>query len=115
MRARRRVVSIPRGATIEAARRIARESGYSRFPVGTESLDAVDGVVCVRDLFEARERGPQGAIEPLVQPALIVPETKTARELLSEMRLAQRHMAFVVDEHGVGGGRGRRPTGRRDL
>lgn len=101
MTPRGRVVFVPRGATIEAALRIARESGYSRFPVCTESLDAVDGVVYVRDLFEARERGQQGNVEPLVQPALIVPETKAARDLLAEMRLAQRHMAFVVDEHGA--------------
>lgn len=99
MTPRGRVVGIPRGASIEAALRVARESGYSRFPVHAGDLDTVDGVVYARDLYEARQRG--GDIAALVQPALVVPESKKAKELLTEMRLAQRHMAFVVDEHGM--------------
>jgi putative hemolysin len=101
MTPRSRVVAIPRGASIEAALRIARESGYSRFPVHAGGLDTVDGVVYARDLFEARERGRQGDIAALVQPALVVPTSKKAKELLAEMRLGQRHMALVVDEHGM--------------
>ncbi len=99
MTPRSRVVGIPRGAGIEGALRVARESGYSRFPVHAGDLDTVDGVVYARDLYEARERG--GEVAALVQPALVVPESKKAKELLAEMRLAQRHMAFVVDEHGM--------------
>ena len=93
------VVGIGRGASVEAALRVARESGYSRFPVHAGDLDSVDGVVYARDLYEARQRG--GDVAALVQPALVVPESKKAKELLTEMRLAQRHMAFVVDEHGM--------------
>jgi len=99
MTPRSRVVGIPRDTSIEAALRVARESGYSRFPVHDGGLDTMDGVVQVRDLYEARERG--GGIAGLVQPALVVPPSRKARELLAQMRLAQRHMAFVVDEHGM--------------
>jgi putative hemolysin len=99
MTPRGRIVGITRGASVEAALRVARESGYSRFPVHAGDLDSVDGVVYARDLYEARQRG--GDIAALVQPALVVPESKKAKELLTEMRLTQRHMAFVVDEHGM--------------
>lgn len=99
MTARGRVVGIPRDISIESALRLARESGYSRFPVYAGSLDTVDGVVYTRDLYEARERG--GDIASLVQPTLVVPASKRARDLLPEMRQAQRHMALVVDEHGM--------------
>ncbi len=101
MTPRSRVVAIPRDASIEAALRITRESGYSRFPVHTGSLDAIDGVLYARDLFEARERGHQGSVAALVKPAPVVPSSKKAKELLAEMLRAQRHIAFVVDEHGV--------------
>jgi putative hemolysin len=100
MTPRSRVVAIPRGASIDAALRIARESGYSRFPVQT-GLDTIDGVVYARDLFDARDRGRQGDIASLVRSALIVPTSKKAKDLLPEMRLAQRHLALVVDEHGL--------------
>jgi putative hemolysin len=101
MTPRSRVVALPGGASIDAALRVARESGYSRFPVHEGGLDRVDGVVHVRDLFEAGENGRQDDITALVQPALIVPPSKRAKELLVEMRMAHRHMALVVDEHGI--------------
>ena len=102
MTPRSRVVGIPRGTSVEAALRVARESGYSRFPIHAGSLDAVDGVVYARDLFEAREAG--GDITALVEPALVVPASMKAKDLLAEMRQGQRHMAVVVDEHGTTAG-----------
>lgn len=101
MTPRSRVVSVNRGATIEEALRIVRESGYSRFPVDAGALETVDGITYARDLFEAHERGHPTDITPLVQPALLVPQSKKARELLTEMRLTHRHMVLVVDEHGI--------------
>jgi putative hemolysin len=99
MTPRTQVVGIPRGTSIEAALRVARESGYSRFPVHAGALDTIDGVVHARDLYEARERG--GDIAALVQPALAVPAVKKASDLLAEMQRGQRHMALVIDEHGM--------------
>jgi putative hemolysin len=100
MTSRSRVVGIPRSSSIEAALRIARESGYSRFPVYERDLDSVDGVIHAKDLFEARERGAESAISPLVRPALVAPVARKAKDLLADMRRAQTHMALVVDEHG---------------
>jgi len=101
MTPRSRVVAVPRGSDVESALRIARESGYSRLPVWAQDAAAIDGVVYARDLYEARRRGRPPDITPLVRPALVVPETKKAKELLAEMRRVQRHMALVVDEHGA--------------
>ncbi len=102
MTSRSRVVGIPRGASVEEALRIARESAYSRFPVQTGGPDTIDGVVYARDLYEARARGRTGEIAALVQAALVVPPWRKARDLLAEMRRAQRHMAFVLNEQGTG-------------
>jgi putative hemolysin len=99
MTPRSRVVGIPRGTSLEAALRIVRESGYSRLPVFAGSLDKVHGVVYARDLYEARERG--GDVADLVRPVPLVPTSKKAKDLLAEMRAAQRHMALVVDEYGM--------------
>jgi putative hemolysin len=101
MTPRSRVVALPRSSSIEAALRVARESGYSRLPVYSGDLDAIDGIVHARDLFEAREHPRQGDIGPLVQPALVAPTSKKARELLVEMRAGHGHMVLVVDEHGA--------------
>jgi len=100
MTSRARVIGIPRSSSVEAALRIARESGYSRFPVYERDLDSVDGVIHAKDLFEARERGAEPPISSLVRPALVAPVTRKAKDLLADMRRAQTHMALVVDEHG---------------
>jgi putative hemolysin len=101
MTPRSRVTGVRRGTSLEDALRIARDSGFSRLPVHGADLDDVDGIVYARDLFEARERGRHPGLGSLVRPALLVPATKKARELLADMRRAQRHMALVVDEHGA--------------
>jgi putative hemolysin len=76
------------------------ERAYSRYPVGRGSLDRVVGVVHVRDLVIAARREPTTTIGELVQPALVVPETKDLGALLRELRENRRHMAIVVDEYG---------------
>lgn len=101
MTARNRVIGVPRGSTVPTALEIARKSGYSRFPVYAPDLDTIDGVVYARDLYEAQQRGHPADIDALVQPTLMAPATKKARELLSEMRRARRHMVFVADEQGA--------------
>jgi len=101
MTPRAQVVGIAHDATLEAALRVAKESGYSRLPVHGPTLDDVHGVVHARDLYEAalRKDGAAG-IDGLVRPTLVVPETKKSSELLAEIRRARIHMAMIVDEHG---------------
>ena len=81
----------------------AVESPYTRYPVYRESLDDLIGIVHVRDLFIALyERGPDGvALEPLVRPAFVVPETKRLAALLADFRRTRQHLALVVDEYGA--------------
>jgi len=101
MTPRSRIVGIPRGSTIEAALRIAGESGYSRFPVYATDLDVIDGIVDARDLYEARRRDGAGGIAAVVRPALVVPASRKAPAVLTDMRREQRDMALIVDEHGT--------------
>jgi putative hemolysin len=101
MTPRSRIVGIPSGSSLEEALRIASESGYSRFPVYRGDLDTIEGVVYARDLYEAERRGKPRDLSALLQRAFVVPITKNARDLLAEMRRGRRHMALVVDEHGM--------------
>jgi CBS domain containing-hemolysin-like protein len=100
MTPRSQVVGLARAASLQEAVQVARESGYSRFPVYDGTLDDVQGLVHARDLYEAALRGDVSGIGSLVRPGLVVPETKKASELLAEIRRAGIHMVMVVDEHG---------------
>ena len=78
------------------------DSPYTRYPVYRGSLDEVEGILHVRDLFKALyDQGIENVdIGALVRPAYMVPETKDLAAMLAEFRRANQHMALVVDEYG---------------
>ena len=76
------------------------KSGYSRFPVGTESLDNVTGIVQAKDLLAANLAGRPMDLKALVQQPLFVPRTISALALLESFRSSGQHIALVVDEYG---------------
>src|SRR5919199_1145901 len=78
------------------------DSPYTRYPVYRGSLDEVEGILHVRDLFSALyDQGIENVdIAALVRPAYMVPETKDLAAMLAEFRRANQHMAVVVDEYG---------------
>ncbi|WP_448585651.1 hemolysin family protein [Thermaurantiacus sp.] len=78
-----------------------RETGHTRMPLYRGSLDAVVGMLHMKDLFlvlaEGREPPP---IASLMREVLFVPPGKPVLDLLADMRRARTHMAIVVDEFG---------------
>lgn len=77
------------------------EAKHSRYPVISDSLDDIKGILLAKDLLPLLlERDAPGHIRGLVRPATIVPETKRLDVLLREFREQRYHMAIVVDEYG---------------
>lgn len=77
------------------------DSGYSRAPVYTDSIDNIVGLVYLKDLLatwlKEHENRP---IKHYLREAYFVPEAKKLDDLLAEMQAKQIHMAIVVDEYG---------------
>lgn len=94
------IVAVSRATSLEDALDLALAAGHRRLPVYRESLDNIDGVVRLRDLIAARNDGDVG-LESIVYEPLVVPESKSVTELLSDMQDQNNHMAVVVDEYGV--------------
>ena len=79
------------------------ESGFSRMPVYRDSIDAVVGILYVKDVFHLLWTDPATAEQPaaqVVRPAYFVPDTKPIDELLAELRARRTHIAICVDEFG---------------
>jgi putative hemolysin len=78
------------------------DSPYTRYPAYKETLDRIEGILHVRDLFKALyERGVDNVvIADLLRKPYYVPETKDLAALLTEFRAQNQHMAIVVDEYG---------------
>lgn len=93
------VVALEAPVTPEEVARAVRESGHSRFPVYHETLDQLDGVLFVKDLFRMDEPSTEAIMRRLREP-FVVPETRRVLELLQEMRQRRIAFAVAVDEYG---------------
>lgn len=79
------------------------ESGHSRFPVYDESIDDIQGMVHVKELFRTHyQQGiqPHVTLERFVRPTLFVPEDKPINALLAMMQQQRIRTVIVADEHG---------------
>jgi CBS domain containing-hemolysin-like protein len=98
------MVFVERHKTLRQAMSLALRSGFSRIPVIGEGLDDVIGVVYLKDLvrrvYEHRDAETAERVETIMRPAVFVPDSKPADELLREMQAQRTHVAIVVDEYG---------------
>jgi CBS domain containing-hemolysin-like protein len=93
------IVAIEATASVDDLRRVMRETKFSRLPVFGENLDDIVGVVTVHDLVEYDGDAAE-PVRPLMRPALLVPETKKAADLLKEFQAKRTTFAVAIDEYG---------------
>lgn len=77
-----------------------KESGHSRFPVYSESIDNVIGVLYVKDLIFGLDKNQPVELEKLIRKAYFVPESKRIDTLLREFKRRHLHIAIAIDEYG---------------
>lgn len=95
MRPRTEIVACEINATKEELYQIFIESGYSKIPIYEGSLDAIQGVVYLNDLFTEFNH-----ITEIMKPINFYPETKPSIELLKEFISEGISIAIIVDEYG---------------
>lgn len=100
MHSRLDVVAIEAETAFDKLIETVIDSGYSRIPVYTESLDNINGVLYVKDLLQHLDKKEEFIWMPLVRPAFFVPENKKINDLLQEFQEKKIHLAIVVDEYG---------------
>ncbi|NEN06484.1 HlyC/CorC family transporter [Diaminobutyricibacter tongyongensis] len=98
------MVTIDTTAGLGTAMGLFLSKGVSRVPVIDGDPDEVVGVLYLRDVAKLSFESPLGVDEvtmgDLARPALFVPESKKADQLLRQMQLESNHLAMVVDEYG---------------
>jgi CBS domain containing-hemolysin-like protein len=80
--------------------RLFSESKYSRIPIYTESIDAITGIVHIKEVFDAVVKNETRPVSELARPPYFVSETKKVSELLREFQSEHLQVAVVVDEFG---------------
>lgn len=93
------VVWVEADQPVSALRRVARDSGHSRFPVRRD--DQVVGTVHVKDLIAVPTAlHDETRMADIAAPTLLVSESEPARGLLGRFRGETRTFGVVVDEYG---------------
>jgi putative hemolysin len=75
-------------------------SKHSRFPVGQDNLDNVQGILRAKDFLEKLVAGDPFEIRDLLVPPLFVPDSMSALKVLEMIKAAGVHEALVIDEYG---------------
>ena len=89
------VIAIPDDTSISEARRIILDSGFSRLPCYSESIDNLTGVVIANDLLE-----DPSDLKSVLRPLHFVPESLPVIELAPWMKKRHIILAGVIDEFG---------------
>lgn len=85
-------------ATIEEAKNVVLETGYSRTPVYDGNIDNIAGTLFTKDLLKDHKEDTK--VKDIMRQAYYVPETKKLDDILNEMQEGKTQMAIVVDEYG---------------
>lgn len=94
---------IPASMRVGEALQAVRHIGFTRYPVCEGSIDRVIGIVHFRDLVDGVDADPRRPITDVMQPAVHVPDTMPASEILKALQQAGAHMAVVEEGDGVVG------------
>lgn len=75
-------------------------SSHTRFPLAEGSLDRVIGILYVRDLLVERLQGQAVDLRALARPALFLPESMSALDVIEKMRATHTPVALIINEYG---------------
>jgi putative hemolysin len=77
------------------------ESGFSRLPVYSGTIDKIIGIIIVKDLLPLISGGAaEREAEEFLRPVLYFPETATAKNVFKKLRDNKMQMAVITDEYG---------------
>ncbi len=99
MRPRTDITAVAADTPLAQVLDLARQRGYSRYPVYQGDLDHIVGLVHVKDLLLSGD-DLQRPVGEVARPPMLVPSSLHLIELLRQFQQAGTHLAIVLDEYG---------------
>ena len=100
MKSRMDIIALDYDSNFEEVLDFVSKWQFSRIPVYKEHIDAMEGILYIKHLFQYRSEGKKFEWQKLLQPVEFIPETKKIDELLKHLQHKRLHVAIIVDEHG---------------
>ncbi|WP_020675390.1 HlyC/CorC family transporter [Geopsychrobacter electrodiphilus] len=97
---RTEIVGVEAGSSFATVLEVLREARHSRFPVYSESLDNIVGVLHSKDILAYVGHEDSFSLKKICSKPNFVPESKRIAVLLQSFRKRKEHLAIVVDEYG---------------
>lgn len=103
---RKNVFALEVGLTLKEIAHIILSKNYSRYPVYSEEMDNILGILHLRDFFayynsdNVDYNEKLANVSDIIKQAYLVPTTKSVNEIFKEMKKEKKHMGIVVDEYG---------------
>jgi putative hemolysin len=89
----------PNGPPEEIQQKITADS-HTHYPVAEGQIDQIIGVVNSKDLLSQNLSCRPIDLRSVLRPALFIPESMSALDMLERFKQKRTHIAFVIDEHG---------------
>jgi len=83
----------------ETQRKITSNS-HTHYPVAEDQIDNIIGMVNSKDLLSQNLCCQPIDLRSVLRPALFIPETMSALDVLERFKKKRTHVALVIDEHG---------------
>jgi CBS domain containing-hemolysin-like protein len=89
-------VCVDNTTSIDEILAILVESGHSRIPVYSDTIDNIVGILYAKDVLAALVKKEPLELKRLIRPPYFVPETKRIDSLLKEFKRRHVHIAIAV-------------------
>ena len=97
------IVAVSESISKEELVKVFRDSGLTRIPVYSGTLDTPVGMAHLKDFalkYGFQDDAESFELAPMLRPLLFVPLSMPIGVLLAKMQTERRHMALVIDEYG---------------
>lgn len=100
MTSRQKIIAMDNTMSVKQALQFAIDNPFSRYPVYEEDIDAIIGVVHLKDLISMYMKAPEAEVTTAMEDPIFIHPTFNISKLLQKMQHEKIHMAIVIDEYG---------------